>query len=33
MIASGLRIGTPALAARGFSHNDFRAVADSSRRH
>lgn len=28
MIASGLRIGTPALAARGFSHNDFRAVAD-----
>lgn len=28
MITSGLRIGTPALAARGFSHNDFRAVAD-----
>lgn len=28
MVTSGLRIGTPALAARGFSADDFRAVAD-----
>jgi glycine hydroxymethyltransferase len=28
MISSGLRIGTPALATRGFGDKDFRAVAD-----
>ncbi|RZT19119.1 serine hydroxymethyltransferase [Mycobacterium sp. BK558] len=28
MVTSGLRIGTPALASRGFSLDDFRAVAD-----
>ena len=28
MVTSGLRIGTPALAARGFSEEDFREVAD-----
>lgn len=28
MVTSGLRIGTPALASRGFSHDDFGAVAD-----
>lgn len=28
MVTSGLRIGTPALATRGFDDEDFRAVAD-----
>jgi glycine hydroxymethyltransferase len=28
MVTSGLRIGTPALATRGFSDDDFREVAD-----
>jgi glycine hydroxymethyltransferase len=28
MVTSGLRIGTPALAARGFEAEDFAAVAD-----
>ena len=28
MVTSGLRIGTPALAARGFGPSDFIAVAD-----
>ncbi|MFE3060222.1 serine hydroxymethyltransferase [Nocardia sp. NPDC059239] len=28
MVTSGLRIGTPALAARGFDHDDFEIVAD-----
>jgi glycine hydroxymethyltransferase len=28
MVSSGLRIGTPALATRGFDDNDFREVAD-----
>jgi glycine hydroxymethyltransferase len=28
MITSGLRIGTPALATRGFQEDDFREVAD-----
>ncbi|HJE91839.1 MAG TPA: serine hydroxymethyltransferase, partial [Dietzia timorensis] len=28
MVTSGLRIGTPALATRGFDDDDFRAVAD-----
>jgi len=28
MVTSGLRIGTPALAARGFQAEDFAAVAD-----
>ena len=28
MVTSGLRIGTPALAARGFNAEDFREVAD-----
>jgi len=28
MVTSGLRIGTPALATRGFGEDDFREVAD-----
>ena len=28
MVSSGLRIGTPALATRGFDDDDFREVAD-----
>ena len=28
MVSSGLRIGTPALATRGFGDDDFREVAD-----